>query len=55
MFERLKKAILRVLTHRSLHLGLSACHLSAAALTGKPEVYGPMAVLYLLLAVLPER
>ena len=40
-----------LLSHHSLYGGLSGSHLWGALLTGKPEVYLPMAVLYLVLAV----
>jgi hypothetical protein len=36
--------------HRCVYGGLSACHFSACLLTGKPELYAPMATLYLILA-----
>jgi hypothetical protein len=40
-----------LLSHRALYAGLCACHVWAAVVTLKPGAYGPMAVLYLLLAV----
>jgi hypothetical protein len=35
--------------HRMIYAGLSVCHGLACVLTDKPEVYGPMALLYLML------
>jgi len=32
--------------HRALYLGLSGCHGMGCWITGKPELYGPMALLY---------
>jgi len=55
MFERVKKTILRLCCHRRIYAGLGLWHGFAAVVTGKPEVYLPMAVLYLLLAVIPEN
>ena len=37
--------------HRAIYVGLACCHGSGCILTGKPELYGPMAVLYALLAL----
>jgi hypothetical protein len=37
--------------HRALYAGFALCHGSGCFLTGKPELYGPMAVLYAVLAV----
>jgi hypothetical protein len=39
------------LCHRVIYAGLAVCHSSGCFLTGKPELYGPMAVLYAILAV----
>ena len=58
MFEPLKhlktwtmKAFTILLHHRAIYAGLSACHGWGCLLTGKPELYGPMAVLYAILAL----
>ena len=58
MFELLKKpkfwvqklsAIL--FCHRAIYFGLSTCHGSACWITERPELYGPMAALYAILAL----
>ena len=53
MFELLKtlkmwvqKHCALLISHRAIYIGLSACHVSGCLITGKPELYGPMAVLY---------
>lgn len=55
MFEHLKRkaveAAYKVLSHRVIYGGLSACHGMAALITDKPEVYWPIAALYSLLVV----
>lgn len=40
-----------VFCHRAIYAGLSACHGSGCLITEKPELYGPMAVLYAILAL----
>jgi len=45
------KAFTILLHHRAIYAGLSACHGWGCLLTGKPELYGPMAVLYAILAL----
>lgn len=40
-----------LLCHRAIYAGLAVCHSSGCWLTGKPELYGPMAVLYTILAL----
>lgn len=46
------KALLRaVLAHRVLYAALAFCHASGCIVTEKPELYGPMAVLYGILSV----
>ena len=37
--------------HRAIYAGLSLCHGSACIVTEKPELYGPMAALYAILAL----
>ena len=37
--------------HRAIYTGLAACHGSGCLITQKPELYGPMAVLYAILAL----
>ncbi|MGZ0189685.1 MAG: hypothetical protein ACKVH0_17055 [Alphaproteobacteria bacterium] len=37
--------------HRIIYLGLATCHGSGSLITQKPEFYGPMAVLYAILAL----
>lgn len=39
------------LCHRAIYAGLSVCHGSGCVLTEKPELYGPMAALYAILAL----
>lgn len=36
--------------HRALYTGLSICHGLGCILTEKPELYGPMAFFYVILA-----
>lgn len=36
--------------HRAIYAGLSACHGSGCLITDKPELYGPIALLYAVLA-----
>lgn len=52
MFAKLKERMKKFLCHRAAYAGLSGTHAFAALATGKPEVYLPMAVLYLVLVVL---
>lgn len=52
MFAKLKERMKKILCHRAAYAGLSGTHVFAALATGKPEVYLPMAVLYLVLVVL---
>jgi len=42
----------RLLCHRMIYAGLAVCHAFGCVITGKPELYGSMAVLYAILAVL---
>lgn len=42
---------LALVCHRAIYAGLSVCHGAGCMLTGKPELYGPMAILYAILAV----
>ena len=58
MFELLTTLKMRVLRlfallfcHRVIYAGLSACHGAGCLITEKPELYGPMAVLYAILAL----
>ena len=58
MFELLNKAKAvsvwganLLFCHRVIYAGLSVCHGSGCVITEKPELYGPMAVLYALLAL----
>lgn len=57
MFEPTKlktraiKAVGILLCHRAIYTGLSICHGSGCVITEKPELYGPMAVLYAILAL----
>lgn len=37
--------------HRAIYAGLAVCHGSGCFMTGKPELYGPMAFLYAVLAL----
>ncbi|MEM7529607.1 MAG: hypothetical protein AAF416_18380 [Pseudomonadota bacterium] len=48
---RLRTAFAFVFCHRAIYAGLSACHGSGCLITEKPELYGPMAVLYAILAL----
>lgn len=45
------KVIGILLCHRAIYTGLSVCHGSGCIITEKPELYGPMAVLYAILAL----
>ncbi len=36
---------------RAIYAGLSFCHVLACVLTDKPHLYGPLALLYLMLCV----
>ncbi len=40
-----------LLCHRAIYAALACCHGSGCFLTGKPELYGPMALLYMILAI----
>ncbi|WP_425091084.1 hypothetical protein [Tropicimonas sp. S265A] len=40
-----------VFSHRVLYASLAFCHASGCVVTEKPELYGPMAVLYGILSV----
>lgn len=55
MFERLKSKFCSLCCHRNVYSGLGGCHGFAAWATGKPEIYVPMAVLYLILAFVPDH
>ena len=37
--------------HRVIYAGLATCHGLGCLITDKPELYGPMAVLYVILAL----
>lgn len=65
MFESLKR-LLKLKTlgnsladalvcHRTIYSGLAICHGLGCILTDYPELYGPMAVLYAILALLAKR
>jgi hypothetical protein len=45
---RIAKALV---CHRAIYTGLAICHSTGCFLTEKPELYGPMAILYAALAV----
>ena len=51
MFERMKDKVKEwaaaVCCHRNIYAGLTGCHGFAAWATEKPEIYLPMAALYL--------
>lgn len=47
----MKERFDKICTHCRIHVGLAVTHGVAAALTGKPEIYGPIAALYALAAV----
>ncbi|MEM1345916.1 MAG: hypothetical protein AAGI34_15230 [Pseudomonadota bacterium] len=49
--ERAEKICATLFCHRMLHGGLSLCHGAGCWVTDKPELYGPMAVLYAILTV----
>lgn len=49
--SRLLTACAFVFCHRAIYAGLSACHWSGVWVTDKPQLYGPMAVLYAILAL----
>jgi hypothetical protein len=55
VFASLKSAALRLakalVCHRAIYIGLAICHGSACVMTSHPEVYAPIAGLYLVLAV----
>ena len=57
MFERLnlRRRLLAVgrtlVCHRAIYAGLFACHMSGCFIAEKPELYGPMAALYAILAL----
>ena len=58
MFElltTLKIGVLKLcallLCHRAIYAGQSACHVSGCLITEMPELYGPVAVLYAILAL----
>ncbi|MDP2801162.1 MAG: hypothetical protein Q8O26_04685 [Phreatobacter sp.] len=57
MFELMKLRIIVLrfakafYCHRAIYAGLACCHGSGCFLTEKPELYGPMAVLYAVLAL----
>lgn len=54
LLTNLKKLLLRfcaiISCHRSLYAALSASHGMGCVITNKPELYGPMAALYVILA-----
>lgn len=45
----MKRAVPFLTCHRAVYAGLAACHGSGCVVTQKPELYGPMAILYLVL------
>ncbi|SLN41579.1 hypothetical protein PSJ8397_02088 [Pseudooctadecabacter jejudonensis] len=45
------KVIEILFCHRALYAGLSACHGTGCWISGKPELYGPIALLYAILAL----
>lgn len=49
MIERLTK-MKETISHRMIYGGLAGCHLWAAWMVAKPEVYLPMAAVYALAA-----
>ena len=49
--EKATQKLAKLLCPQSLYGQLSACHGYAAMTTGKPEVYLPMAALYLVMAL----
>ena len=57
MFEptKLKKIVKEiweaVCAHRVLYAALAICHASGCVVTEKPELYGPMAILYGILSL----
>ena len=55
LLTKLKMRVLKLcallLCHRVIYAGLCACHASGCLITGKPELYGPMAILYAILAL----
>ena len=55
MFERLKKKLCDLCCCRNVYTGLGGCHGFAAWATQKPEVYVPMALMYLILAFVSEH
>ena len=46
-----KSLLSAVFAHRVLYAALAFCHASGCLVTEKPELYGPMAVLYGILSV----
>lgn len=40
-----------LVSHRAIHAGLSACHGMGCVITDRPELYGPLAALYAILAL----
>lgn len=54
MFELnnfMKTVVGAMFAHRVLYGALAVCHASGCVVTEKPELYGPMAILYGLLLV----
>lgn len=62
MFELMKKKMTTLkalaaatmnilLCHRAIYGGLALCHALGCLMTGEPELYGPMALLYAILAL----
>jgi len=51
MLKRLKTIGMKLTSHSALYAGLCASHIWAAVSTGKPEIYGVMAVIYGVLAI----
>jgi len=57
MFEQntlliwLKKVCVMCFCHRAIYGALAACHGLGSVITDKPELYGPMAMLYAIHAI----
>ena len=47
----LKTLVSAVFAHRVLYAALAICHASGCVVTEKPELYGPMAILYGILSL----
>lgn len=49
--NRAAKLLALLTSHRSVYAGLGACHGYGCLVTGKPELYGAMLILYGILAI----